>query len=143
MGIESFNGGDAAEQEAASFRFNRYESRVGEADSVDNSFGKFDDAGFQCVAPEKLPDQRGSGTPYEYDGLAPEEMQAEFQRFYAMDQGAMAWDSSTHDAFYGDRGVTVVQDGGMVDVSRGHERLRYAQETNQPYLPVHVFKTRY
>jgi hypothetical protein len=139
MGIERFEGG-SMETEAASFRRNPYETRMNEA----ANFGKFEEAGFVNVSPQNLDNLRGTGSPMDYGGYSPNEMQEQFRKFYAMDQGQIAWDADTYNAFYGDRGVTVTQDGnGPPSVSNGHERLRYAQETNQPYIPVHVYKISY
>ena len=142
MGIEGFDGSDYFEKQAAESQFNKYEASVGEAGSVDSNFGKFEDGGFVRVDPGAL-EMQSPGSPTEYGGVSPSDMQEQFRKFYEMDGGQTPWDQATIDAFFGDGGVTLVQDGDKNFVSAGHERLRYAQETHQPYLPAHVFKTHY
>ena len=138
MGIENFEGGNSIE--AAGFHRNPYETRMDEA----GNFGKFEDAGFHFVRPNNLDNQRGNGPPLDYGGYSPSEMQEQFRKFYAMDQGQIPWDADTYNAFFGETdAVTVMQDGKDSWVSGGHERLRYAQETNQPYIPVHLHKINY
>lgn len=143
MGIEGYDGNDYLEKEAAEFQMNKYEARVGEADSVDQNFGKFEDGGLHRVGPYQLEDLRGSGPPDQYGDLSPHELQQQFDYFYANDQTQAALDQGLINASFGGEVVTVTQDGSKYEVSDGHEMLRFAQETNQPYVPVHHYSIRY
>lgn len=142
MGSERFDGSDYYQKAAAEFQAVNPENRVERAAEVGSNFDLFESS-LERRRPFELPDLRGTAPPGQYGDLSASEMADQFRSFYATDQTQHPLDHDLVDHWFGKNAVTVMQDGSHMDVSEGHDTLRFAQEYNLPYLPVQFQRIKY